>query len=85
MYPAALPVAPNTRRMVAFSPSCASEITSFTPRRPRLTFWAGSRLAGLGDGCGLETQRLVGLLDRLCDHFDIRQGDDVVRSSRAAA
>ena len=26
-----------TRRIAAFSPSCASEITSFTPRRPRRT------------------------------------------------
>lgn len=28
-------VAANTRRIAAFSPSCASEITSFTPRKPR--------------------------------------------------
>src|SRR5437764_10221073 len=26
---------PKTRRTAAFSPSCASEMTSFTPRRPR--------------------------------------------------
>src|SRR6202020_1636397 len=29
-------VAPTTRLTAAFSPSCASEITSLTPRRPRL-------------------------------------------------
>src|SRR5882757_7759223 len=28
-------VAPRTLTMAAFSPSCASEITSFAPRRPR--------------------------------------------------
>src|SRR5215472_9882990 len=28
-------LAPNTRRIAALSPSCASEITSFTPRSPR--------------------------------------------------
>src|SRR3546814_2493705 len=28
-------VAPSTLAMAAFSPSCASEVTSFTPRRPR--------------------------------------------------
>ena len=26
----------NTRRIAAFSPRCATAITSFTPRRPRL-------------------------------------------------
>src|SRR5215831_13715175 len=30
-----LPPAPNTRRIAALRPSCASEITSFTPRSPR--------------------------------------------------
>src|SRR5215471_9950617 len=28
-------LAPNTRRIAALSPSCASEMTSFTPRSPR--------------------------------------------------
>jgi hypothetical protein len=34
MHPAALPRAPITRRIAAFRPSWASEISSFTPRSP---------------------------------------------------
>src|ERR1700689_673014 len=41
-------VAPTTRWTAAFSPSCASEITSLTPRRPRLVRRLRKSPEGLG-------------------------------------
>ena len=54
-------VAPTTRWMAAFSPSCASEITSLTPRRPRLVrrFRKSAQKVSASDGPMLQPDDLA--------------------------